>query len=231
MAKKVVSIRIDPKKLKILEEAGISKADFFRRSLEVFEEQWRLKNYQKSVELGKALEVKVKIDSLEAEQQIIKKKLKEVQERLRQVKEALPFPSTYYAFVTWERSYPVVKWVLENALKKDIDPTQLISKVRGLDKVFFDGKTFINYYYEIYKEEGYEVELIQRVADRKKTEWTKLIKNFEKLRPTLLFYESLEKQFKKILEMNQAKITKCQNEYLQSLMTEQIKKACSEINV
>jgi hypothetical protein len=58
-----------------------------------------------------------------------------------------------------------------------------------------------------------------------------MVKGFEKLSPELQFYKEMEKQFRKMLEMNNAKIVECQKEYIQSLTTEQVEKTCRQINV
>jgi len=83
MAKKskVVSVRVNPDKLKFLKETGVTLADFVRRSLDVYEEQWRLKKFEDETGLGKALVTVLRIETLEAERQIIEKKLKENHER------------------------------------------------------------------------------------------------------------------------------------------------------
>jgi len=137
---KVVSIRVDPEKLKILKETGVTLANFVRRSLDVYEEQWRLKRSKDKAGLGKALVTVLRIESLEAERQIIEKKLKENHER----------------FLKFYQSY------------EDADSEE---------------------------------------------KW--------KLSSQFGFYGTLKKQFKDMLQKNEAEMEACQKEYLESLSLEQ----------
>ena len=123
---KVFSFRADPRKLEILKQAKIEPAHFFRRSLQVFEEQWRLKNYGDHVKLGEALAQAIKLESLEAERRPIVQKLEEFGERLYHLRKLPPL----------EKPIKLSEWIEREEEIKAIESSSEVQLYKSLKKKF-----------------------------------------------------------------------------------------------
>ena len=230
---KVVHIRVAPSKLEVLKKAKITPAKFFRRSLDLFIEHWKMKGYSEgTVEISIALTTKIKIDALETERKVLSDSLEQIRERIQEAEKKHTLSV---------ETYRNLKWLLENRDKKDVDIKELVNRFFLLPRKFFEmywnphrsenvynPSEFLKALYPIRfekktvneEEVAVKGKIIQSIIKMFYEHWSRIVENIESdfERDLNLKYNfDLEKRFEKMLKDNKRKITQCQNEYLESL--------------